>query len=146
MFDMIPFRKNNITKKDDFFTQFLKNFFDDDFVTTMNNMHNNFKVDLKETNENYLIEADLPGIKKESIDIDFDNNHLTISAKRDESTEDTKENYVKRERHFGEFKRSFYVNNIDESKIEASFNDGVLKITLPKLNKDDDKKRKIDIR
>jgi HSP20 family protein len=145
MFDMIPFRKNNLSKRDDFFSPFLKDLFDDDFFSVMNHVHGNFKVDLKETDENYLVEADLPGIKKEAIDIDFHNNYLVISAKRDESMEDKKENYVRRERHYGEFKRSFYIDNVDEDKIQASFNDGVLKIILPKLTKGNDKKRKIDI-
>jgi HSP20 family protein len=145
MFDMVPFRKNNLSRRDDFFSPFLKSFFDEDLFSEMSSMHGNFKVDLKETDENYLVEAELPGIKKEAINIDFDNNYLVISARRDDLIEDKKENYVRRERHYGEFKRSFYTDNVDESKIDASFTDGVLKITLPKLNKGNDKKRKIDI-
>ncbi|WP_027625953.1 heat shock protein Hsp18 [Clostridium lundense] len=145
MFDMIPFRKNNLTGRDDLFSPFLKNFFDDDLFSMMHSLQGNIKVDLKETDENYLVEADLPGIKKEAIDIEFNNNNLIISAKRDDSLEDKNENYVRRERHYGEFKRSFYIDNVDESKIYASFNDGVLKITLPKLNKGTNQKRKIDI-
>lgn len=65
MFDMIPFRKNNINKKDEFFSPFLDTFFNDEFLSLMTNLQGNFKVDLKETDENYLIEADLPGVKKE---------------------------------------------------------------------------------
>ncbi|MPM46536.1 18 kDa heat shock protein [bioreactor metagenome] len=145
MFEMIPFRKNNVTRRDDFFTPFFKNFFEDDFFTAMSNVQSNFKVDLKETEENYLVEADLPGIKKEAINVDFENNYLVITAKREDSVEDKKENYVRRERHYGEFKRSFYIDNVDENNINASFNDGVLKITLPKLTKGNDKKKKIDI-
>lgn len=145
MFEMIPFRKNNVTRRDDFFTPFFKNFFEDDFFTAMSNVQSNFKVDLKETEENYLVEADLPGIKKEAINVDFENNYLVITAKREDSVEDKKENYVRRERHYGEFKRSFYIDNVDENNINASFNDGVLKITLPKLAKGNDKKKKIDI-
>ena len=145
MFDMIPFRKNNVSRKDDFFSPFMKNFFSDDFFSAMNYLQGNFRVDMKETNDSYQVEADLPGINKEAINIDFENNHLVISAKREESLEDEKENYVRRERHYGEFKRSFYVDNVDEDKINASFNDGVLKVTLPKLTKGKDKKRKIDI-
>lgn len=133
MFDMVPFRKNDLVRRDDFFS-------------TINDLRESFKVDLKETDESYLVEEDLPGIEKEAIDIEFNNNYLVISAKRDESLEDKKENYVSRERHYGEFKRSFYIDNVDESKIDASFNHGVLKITFPKLNKGNDKKRKIDIR
>jgi HSP20 family protein len=145
MFEMIPFGKNNLSRRDDFFSPFLKNFFDDDVFTAMGGLQGSFKVDLKETDANYLVEADLPGIKKEAISIDYDNNYLTVRAKRDESIEDKQENYVRRERHYGELRRSFYIDNVDESKITAAFNDGVLKITLPKLNKGIDKKRKIDI-
>ena len=145
MFDMIPFRKDNLSTKDQFLSPFFKNFFNDDFFTTMGNMQGNFNVDLKETDEKYLIEADLPGIKKEDIEIDFQNNHLLINAKRQESIEDKRENYVRRERHHGEFKRSFYIDNADENKINASFNNGVLKIAISKTNKDNNKRRKIDI-
>lgn len=145
MFEMIPFRRNNVARRDDFFTPFFKNFFEDDFFTAMSNVKGNFKVDLKETEENYLVEADLPGIQKEAIAVDFENNYLVITAKREDSVEDKKENYLRRERHYGEFKRSFYIDNVDENNINASFNHGVLKITLPKLAKGNDKKKKIDI-
>lgn len=145
MLEMMPFKRNNLSRRDDFLSPFFKNFFEDDFFTAITHMNHNFKVDLKETNDSYLVEADLPGVKKEAINIDFENNYLTISAKRDETIQNQSENYVRRERHYGEFKRSFHLDNIDENKIDASFTDGVLKITLPKLTKDIDKKRRIDI-
>ncbi|GAB6084825.1 heat shock protein Hsp18 [Alkaliphilus crotonatoxidans] len=144
MFDMMPFRRNQLNRRDDFFSPF-KSFFDDDLITAMNQFHGNFKVDLKETEDHYLIEAELPGINRDAIDIDFNNNYLTISAKREEAKEDQKENYVRRERHYGEFKRSFYVDNVDEDKINANFQDGILTITLPKLTKGETRRRKIDI-
>ncbi|WP_055669953.1 heat shock protein Hsp18 [Desnuesiella massiliensis] len=145
MFDLIPFRKSNNLRRRDNFDDLFNDFFNENFLSPFNMMENSFGVDLKETDENYLIEADLPGVKKEDINVNFENNHLTISAKRDDSTEEKKENYVRRERHYGEFKRSFYVDNVDENSINASFNDGVLKLVLPKLNKNKDSKRKIDI-
>jgi HSP20 family protein len=111
----------------------------------MTNINGSFKVDLKETDENYLVEAELPGIKKEAIDIDYSNNYLIIRAKREDSTDETKENYVRRERHYGEFNRSIYVDNVNENEIDAAFKDGVLKIVLPKITKGQDRKRKIDI-
>ncbi|MBZ2174404.1 Hsp20/alpha crystallin family protein [Schnuerera sp. xch1] len=140
MRDIVPFGR-----KGDFFPSFFRNFFDDDYFPAMSNMQENFRVDLKETDDNYLVEADLPGIKKEDIDIDFSNNYLIINAKREGTVEDKKEDYVRRERHYGEFRRRFYMDNVDESKIDATFNNGVLKITLPKLNKGNNKRRKIDI-
>lgn len=141
MFNNTPSRKN---RKDDFLTPFFDSLADNDFFNALTN-RDNFKADLKETNDSYLVEADLPGVKKGDIDIEFNNNNLIIKAKRDESIEENKENYVRRERHYGEFNRSFYVDNVDEDNVKANFEDGVLKIKLPKLTKDDENKRKINI-
>lgn len=145
MFDMVPFRKNNVLAKkgfglDDLFSDFLR----DDFFSPMLTGSGNFNVDLKEDENNYTVEADLPGIKKEDISLEYDNNYLTISAKRDETSENNDNNFVRRERTYGEFKRSFYIDNIDENTVDASFTDGVLKITLPKKEKGIQRK-KIDI-
>ncbi|MFL0197938.1 heat shock protein Hsp18 [Clostridium sp. WILCCON 0269] len=147
MFDMVPFRRNNSVRKGDDFESFVDSFFNHDFLTPFNTslLHSGFKVDLKETDTSYLIEADLPGINKDAIDLNFNNNYLTISAKREDSIEDSKENFIRRERHYGEFKRSFYVDNVDEKNINASFKDGVLKIDLPKLEKGNTNSKKIEI-
>lgn len=145
MFDMIPFRKSSINKKDEFFSPFLDTFFNDEFFSIMTDLQGNFKVDLKEADENYLIEADLPGVKKEDIAVEFVNNYLTITAKRDSSIENKKENFVRQERYYGEFNRSFHIDNVDENNIEDSFEDGVLKINLPKLDKENLNRKKIDI-
>lgn len=145
MSDMMPFRKNNLSRREDSFSDFIRDLFDDDFFTSINYNRGNFRADLKEANGNYYVEADLPGVKKGDIEIDYHNNYLIISAKRDESMENDKENYVRRERHYGEFKRSFHIDNVDEDNIKASFNDGVLKIILPKLNKEDNNRRRINI-
>ncbi|SHI95679.1 heat shock protein Hsp18 [Lutispora thermophila] len=144
MVDLFPYGKNHFLMPRDAFSSFPMYFFDDDFSLT-SPMKGNFKVDLKETEDKYLVEADLPGVKKENIDIEYDNGNLTISAKRDEVLEDKKENYVRRERHYGELKRSLYIKNVDENNISASFNDGVLKVTLPKLEKGDDRRKRINI-
>lgn len=147
MFDMVPFRKNNnLARRGDFFDQMMNNFFDDDFLTPQNYFGNSFRVDLKENENEYIIEADLPGIKKDAIDLSYENNYLTVTAKREDTVEDKSGNYVRRERSYGEFKRSFYIDNVDESKIDASFNDGVLKINLPKIDKTKVSRRRIDIR
>ncbi|AKN33111.1 heat-shock protein [Clostridium carboxidivorans P7] len=149
MFDMIPFRRNNSINKrgDDIFDSFLNNFFGDDmfYPSNISTFGNGFKVDLKEDENNYMIEADLPGIKKENIDINLNNNYLTISAKRQDDVEDKNGNYVRRERRYGEFKRSFYIDNVDENTIDASFSDGVLKVILPKKEKTKESQRRIDI-
>lgn len=146
MFNMVPFRKNNeMLKRGDVFDNLFDEFFSDSFFSPMNvkGFGNGFKVDLKKTDSSYMIEADLPGIKKEDITVEYNNNYLTICAKRENSVDDTKDNYVRRERSYGEFKRSFYVDNINEENIEAKFDNGVLNLTLPKAQKSDG--RKIDI-
>ena len=93
-----------------------------------------FKTDIKDTGDSYVLEADLPGFKKEDIDIDIDGNYLTISAERhSESEEKDKEgNYVKRERSYGSFVRSFDISSIKSDDIDAEYSDGVLKLTMPK--------------
>lgn len=144
MADLFPYGKNNFLIPSDISSSFPMYFFDDVF-NNMSLMKGNFRIDLKETADKYLVEADLPGVKKEDINIEYDNGNLTISAKRDETLEDKNENYVRRERHYGEFRRTLYIRNVDEEKIDASFNDGVLKIVLPKLNKGNNNGRRINI-
>jgi HSP20 family protein len=148
MFDMVPFRRNNnsMAKRGDYFNQLFDNFFDDDFFAPVNYLSNSFRVDLKETDDEYMIEADLPGINKDAIDISYENNYITISAKRDDSVEDKKDNFVRRERRYGEFKRSFYIDNVNENNITAEFKDGVLKVSLPKIDKTKTNGRKINIK
>lgn len=145
MFGMVPFRRNDVvTRTDSAFDDFFNNFLGDDFFSTALTNAGGFKVDLKEDENAYTLEADLPGIKKDDISLDYESNYLTISAKRDETVENKANNYVRRERRCGEFSRSFYVDNINASAIDASFIDGVLKVTLPKIDNGMEKK-KIDI-
>lgn len=148
MFDMVPFRKNNSIARGDAFDNFVNSFFNDDFFApvNVNGFGKGFKVDLKENENYYVVEADLPGINRDAIDVDYNNNYLTISAKREDSREDKNENFVRQERSYGEFKRSFYVDNVDKNGITASFKDGVLKVELPKSEKGQDHGTKIDIK
>ena len=136
MFNLIPLVKNNqLEKREDFFNQIFDNFFKEDFFAPLTNVSSGFRVDLKEVDDSYLIEADLPGIKKEDISLQYANNYLTIVAKRHDSQETNQDNYLRRERRYGEFQRSFYIGNVEENKIDAEFKDGVLTITLPKKDK-----------
>jgi HSP20 family protein len=147
MFDMVPFRKNNSLSQGDAFRNFVDSFFNNDFFSpVLSGFNSGFKVDLKEDADSYKVEADLPGVKKDAIDLDFENNYLTISAKREDQKEDKGEGYVRRERSYGELKRSFYIDNVDDKNVTASFKDGVLEIVLPKIKKGQDKTGKIDIK
>lgn len=147
MFDIVPWRKNNsIQSKGDEFQNMVNSFFNDDFFNSVSIIKNNFSVDLKEDDNNYIIEADLPGVDKKDIDISYNNRYLNISARRESNLEENKDNYVRQERSYGEFKRSFYIDNIVEDKIYASFDNGVLNIKLPKLNKEISETKKIEIK
>lgn len=90
------------------------------------------KCDIYEKNGNYYIEADVPGIEKENINLECEDGYLTITAVKEENQEENDKNYSKKERFYGKVQRRFYVGDIDADTIKASFNNGVLNITIPK--------------
>lgn len=106
--------------------------------------NNIMKSDIYEENGNYIIETDLPGFKKEEINIDLDNKYLVISASKKEE-KDIKDKYIKKERYYGEYKRSFYVGDVREENVKASYNDGILKISFPKTEVETTNKKQISI-
>lgn len=93
-----------------------------------------FKTDLTENDKEVILEAELPGFDKKDIAIDLNGNYLTISAERKENKEDKdkKGNVIHRERRYGSFSRSFDVEGINTEKISASYDNGVLTLTMPK--------------
>jgi HSP20 family protein len=102
-------------------------------------------VDTYEENNNIVIKAELPGVKKENVTIDIKDNMLTLKGERSEETEVKEENYYRKERSYGKFHRAFTLPDaVDPNKIEASFKDGVLKISIPKA--EEAKSKKIEIK
>ncbi len=91
-------------------------------------------VDIREKDETYVLEADLPGLTEKDVDVNINDNLLTISAEKHEENEsDEKNGYVVRERRSHSFKRSFVLpRDVDRDSIEASFSNGVLTLSLPK--------------
>ena len=116
---------------------FLDDFFDD-FVSTKGN--DMMKCDIYEKDGLYNIEMDVPGFDKKDITIECKDGYLTVSAKKesDEKTED--KNYIRKERKYGSFSRSFSIGELDVDKIQAKFNNGTLCISIPKEEKQDNKK------
>ena len=106
-----------------------------------------FKTDIRDNGQSFILEADLPGFKKEDINIDLTGGYLTIKAERKSEYEDSdkKGNYVRCERSYGSYQRSFSLDGIDENAISASLSDGVLKLTLPKLEKKLPETRRLEI-
>ncbi|OLA35416.1 MAG: hypothetical protein BHW38_00350 [Firmicutes bacterium CAG:321_26_22] len=88
------------------------------------------KTDIREEVNKYIMEIDLPGLKKEDILINYENGYLTIKAVK--KVELKTEVYVRRERFYGEVKRSFYIGEKKESDIKANYENGILTISFPK--------------
>lgn len=134
MFGLIPFRTHNTNELGGTFADFISDFFNDDFFSPMEMISgmNQFSADVRETNNEYLVSAELPGINKEDIKLDYDNNNLIIRAKRQEAHDDSRDNYIRKERSYGEISRSFYIDNVNKEGIRAKFDNGELKIILPK--------------
>jgi len=103
-------------------------------------------VELKEDEKNYCVKAELPGVKKEDLDIDLDKNHVTINAKKEEEKEEKDKNYKKSEFRYGEFSRTIYFpNEIDIEKTSAKLEHGILKIEAPKVEAEKEKVKKLAI-
>ncbi len=136
MFNLIPTnkRENKLAPTEDVFEQIFDNFFSGAFpqLGNMKEQFNSFSVDVVEENDVYRVTADLPGFNKEDIRITYENNYLTIEAKNEEEVETKEKNYIRRERKCGAFRRSFYVEDIEDEAIDASFDNGLLTIQLKK--------------
>lgn len=101
------------------------------------------KTDVREEENGYTLEVEMPGVKKENVNLELNNGYLTIEAKQNSNNDekDKKGNYIRRERYFGSSARSFYVGDIKEEDIEASLDSGILKIYIPKEKREENKKR-----
>lgn len=93
-----------------------------------------FRTDIRDAGDKYLLDAELPGFNKEDISLDIKDGILTITAEHNESNDqkDDKGNYIRRERRYGSFRRSFDISGIDENTISASYQNGILELSLPK--------------
>ena len=106
-----------------------------------------FRTDIKKVDGSYVLEAELPGFKKEDIHVDVKDNTLSITAERHSEFEqkEKKNSYLRCERSFGSYSRSFDVSGIDCANIKAAYKDGVLTLTLPKQKKEEPTGRRLEI-
>ena len=124
------------------------NFFDDDFM--MPSMFGNkndplygkhaknvMKTDVRETDNSYELDIDLPGFKKDEVNVQLEDGYLTISAAKGlDKDEKKKGRYIRQERYAGQCSRSFYVGeSVKPKDVHAKFEDGILKLSLPKAEK-----------
>ena len=132
MFELRPFeRRNNRLTAYNPWDEMERAFFGDG---AWNRSLAEFKTDIQDKGDSYLLQADLPGFKKEDIHIDLDGETMTIRAERhsEHEEQDKKGSYVRCERSYGSYERAFDVSGIDTDKIGAQYADGVLKLTMPK--------------
>ena len=136
MYGLIPFKTNNLQERGSTFDNLFSDFFNDDFIAPLNKEISKFNTDIKENENEYVVIAELSGVKKEDINVEFKNDQLVISAKRQECKDESKEDYIRKERCYGEFQRSFRFVDVDNKNISAKFENGELKVTVHKKIKE----------
>lgn len=134
MFGVTPFNKHAVRRNDesDAFRDLIDDFFGDDFFPFRNLRYDTFKVDIREEDNNYLIEADMPGIKKEDIHLEYHDGLLHISIDHEEKNDSEDKHYIHKERKHCAMHRTLNLGDLDENNIEASLKDGILHIKAPK--------------
>ena len=124
---------NNMIKNDNY--GILDPLFDELFFGNKNK-HEVMKTDIKDEGDHYLMKIDLPEVKKENIKLSLEDGYLIVSAKFDYNNEDKeKNNYIRRERHYGNCSRSYYLGeDVTEEDIKAKLQDGVLTLNVKKVD------------
>lgn len=117
-----------------------KFYLDDLFDNFMTTKEDTMKCDIYEEGGEYHIEMDVPGFEKKDISLEVKNGYLNITAHKHHEENIKEKNYIRKERSYGKFQRSFYVGDLDEDKIEASFENGTLNIVIPKKEDKSNKK------
>jgi HSP20 family protein len=147
MFSLVPFSRRNegLAKRNDFWgvDKFFEDFFNDSFFSPWGSSP--VRADIRETENEWLIDAELPGVDKKDIQIDLNDGYLTISVERNNEANEENGNYIRRERTYGSYKRCFYVDDVKEDEIKASYKDGILSLTVPKVKPVKKQGVKIDI-
>jgi len=117
------------------FDRIFDDFFHGSNLTPFNQNWGSFNpnIDVTETDKNYQVSAELPGLDKNDINVSLDHNNLTISGEKKTEKEDKSQNYYRTERSYGSFQRCISLpDNIQADNIDANFKNGILQITIPK--------------
>ena len=128
--------------------EFEKAFFSNPFGSFFNAPAlNQFRTDVTDEGDHYLLETDLPGFEKKDITLDIHDDMLTIRAERKSKVEekDQKDKVIRMERSYGSYQRSFDISGVDADQIKAKYTDGVLCLTLPKLERPLPQGRRLEI-
>ncbi|MCD1763471.1 hypothetical protein EUCA11A_21790 [Eubacterium callanderi] len=139
MAGLVPFNKKNKeistnTGFEDFYNV-LDDYFSNDWPFKRTLTHDTFKVDVEDNGNEYLIEAEVPGIDKKDIIVELNDGKLMISITRDENSESKKKNFIHRERRYSSMSRSIYLEDAKPDGIKAKLENGLLKVVVPKEEK-----------
>lgn len=150
MFEMRPFnRKNSMRSYNPFreMEDMERHLFDEPFGFFNSNSLAEFKTDITDNGTEYVLEADLPGFKKEDIHLDLNGDVLTVKAERHSEYEDKdkKNNYIRCERSYGSYSRQFDVSGVKTDEIKAKYRDGILTLSMPKKAALNEKSRHLEI-
>ena len=150
MAGLVPYNRRNRSLVDRGFGDFrdfynmVDDFFNDSWPSRTSFARDTFKIDVQENDNEYLIEAELPGVDREEVNIDMNEGRMTISVQREENINEENKNYVHKERRFSSMSRSLYLDDAKSDGIKAKLENGVLNIKVPKESKPDSSV-KIDI-
>lgn len=119
---------SNYKTRRDLFDEALDSFFKPTFFNLDTDV---MKTDILEDKNSYTLEIEMPGYKKEDINISLEDGYITVSAKKEEKNENSENVYIRRERSVS-CSRNYYVGDVEEDEIKAKFDNGILSLTIPK--------------
>ena len=140
MAGLVPFNRRRadvLSTGLDSFQNMLDDFFAEGWPFGRSLMADTFKIDVRDNNTEYLIEAELPGAKKEDIGISLNEGRLNISVNMDETIEEKDKNYIHRERRTSSMNRSIMLGDADSAGVKAKLDNGVLSVSVPKKKQPD---------
>lgn len=123
------------------------NFFNDDFFNDTMQI-NSCRTDIRDTGDKYVMEAELAGFNRDDINIDIKDSYLVISAEHKKSSGDKNSNgkYIRRERSYSSYKRSFDISDVNADNINAEYKNGILTIDLPKKQREEPVSKRLEIK
>lgn len=143
MAGLIPFnkRRNDLTNPGfEDFQNMLDDFFADNWPFRRSLSGDTFKIDVQDNQNEYIVEAELPGIEKKDISLSLEDEKLKISINREEIKEENEKNYIHRERRYSSMSRNIFLSHADPESIKAKLSDGVLTVSVAKKQQSDNSK------
>lgn len=133
MAGLIPFNRRGLSVRNtDPFYNMLDDFFGDDWFGRRSLMSDTFKMDVRDDGGEYTIEAEVPGVKREEVNLTLNDGRLTLAVNRSEQVNDETGTYIHRERRMSSMQRSVYLADADDAGVRARLDEGVLRIQVPK--------------